>query len=211
MDISSRLALLADELRAISANGLQFVKSPYDQANYRRVRAIAAELFSLADSRPLPEIEEDLAHMLGHYTPMVMGDALVINARGEILLIRRADSGLWAAPGGAFDVGETAAQGVARECLEETGWVVEATRLIGVYDSRLLGTRVHQHVYHMSFLCRPLKRAPGPPAFSGEALDVGWFPESELPPLDRGHHVWVPNAFRAWRGDMPQAYFDPGG
>jgi 8-oxo-dGTP pyrophosphatase MutT (NUDIX family) len=211
MDISNKLALLADELRAISANGLQFVKSPYDQANYRRVRAIAAELFSLAESRPLPEIEESLSQMLGHYTPMVMGDALVINTAGEMLLIQRADSGLWAAPGGAFDVGETAAQGVARECLEETGWLVEPTALIGVYDSRLLQTRVHQHVYHMSFLCQPLKQISGSPAFSAETLDVHWFPESQLPPLDRGHDVWVPNAFRAWHGDMPQAYFDRGG
>jgi ADP-ribose pyrophosphatase YjhB (NUDIX family) len=211
MDISQELALLADELRAISANGLQFANSPYDQANYRRVRAIAAELFSLIEARPLPEIEQTLSHLFGHYTPMVMGDALVINAQGEILLIRRADSGLWAAPGGAFDVGETAAQGVVRECLEETGWLVEPTALIGVYDSRLLQTRVHQHVYHMSFLCRPLKRTSASSAFSGEALDVGWFPESQLPPLDRGHDVWVPNAFRAWRRDMPQAYFDRGG
>jgi 8-oxo-dGTP pyrophosphatase MutT (NUDIX family) len=210
MDVSQRLALLADELRAISANGLQFVKSPYDRANYQRVRAIAAELFSVADDRPLAEVEQGLSRILGHYTPMVMGDALVINAEGQILLIQRADSGLWAAPGGAFDVGETAAQGVARECLEETGWLVEPTTLIGVYDSRLLHTRVHQHVYHMSFLCRPLEQISDLPAFSGEALAVNWFSESQLPPLDLGHRVWVPNAFRAWHGEMPQAYFDRG-
>ena len=44
---------------------------------------------------------------------------------GEMLLIQRVDSGLWAAPGGAFDVGETAAEGAVRECHEETGWRVE--------------------------------------------------------------------------------------
>lgn len=208
MDISQTLAVVADELRAISANGLHFVKNPYDQANYERIQHIAAEVLSLIDPRPLPEIEQSMSAMPGHYTPMVMGDALVINEDGEILLIQRADSGLWAAPGGAFDVGETAAEGVARECLEETGWLVEPTSLIGVYDSRLLETRVHHHVYHISFLCRPLERIEYAPSFSGEALDVHWFPESRLPTLDRGHHVWVPNAFRFWHGEMPVAYFD---
>jgi 8-oxo-dGTP pyrophosphatase MutT (NUDIX family) len=210
MDISQKLALLADELRAISANGLHHVKNPYDQSNYERVRKIAADMFALVEDRPLPDIERSLSHLLGHYTPMVMGDALVINESGEILLIQRADSGLWAAPGGAFDVGETAAQGAVRECLEETGWLVEPTKLIGVYDSRLLETRVHQHVYHMSFLCRPLGQVAGTTAFSGEAIAIDWFPESHLPPLDRGHHIWVPNAFRAWNGDMPETYFDFG-
>jgi ADP-ribose pyrophosphatase YjhB (NUDIX family) len=210
MDISQRLALLADELRAISANGLCFTKNPYDEANYRQVRQVAAKILTLTDGRPLPEIEQSLSQMLGHYTPMVMGDALVINARGEILLIQRADSGLWAAPGGAFDVGETAAEGVARECLEETGWLVEPTRLIGIYDSRLFKTRVHHHVYHISLLCRPVAQTESLPSHAREALDVGWFVEARLPPLDRGHDVWVPNAFRAWRGDMTAAYFDGG-
>jgi ADP-ribose pyrophosphatase YjhB (NUDIX family) len=211
MDTSQRLALLADELRAISANGLCFARNPYDEANYRQVRRIAAEIFALVDNRPLPAIEQSLSHLLGHYTPMVMGDALVINEEGEILLIQRADSRLWAAPGGAFDVGETAAEGVVRECREETGWLVEPISLIGVYDSRLLETRVQHHVYHVSFLCRPLAQTEFSPSHAGETLDIGWFRESRLPPLDRGHHVWVPNAFRAWRGNMTATYFDRGG
>jgi hypothetical protein len=38
---------------------------------------------------------------------------------------------------------------------------------------------------------------------------MGWFAESELPPLDIGHQVWIPNAYRYWRGEMRGAYFDP--
>jgi ADP-ribose pyrophosphatase YjhB (NUDIX family) len=141
---------------------------------------------------------------------MVMGDALVINEQGEILLIQRADSGLWGSPGGAYDVGETAAEGVIRECREETGWHVEPVTLIGVYDSRLVGTMEGQHVYHVSFLCRPLFQDPEPPTHQLETLNMGWFDEQSLPPLDRGHQVWVPNAFRAWRGYLTGAYFDKG-
>ena len=208
MELSEQLALWADELRAISSNGLHFVKSAYDETNYQRVRGIAAEMLALAEGRPLPEVERKLLRILDHYTPMVMGDALVVNDQGEILLIQRADSGLWAAPGGAFDVGETAAEGAVRECHEETGWRVEPVALIGLYDSRRVETRVDHHVYHLSFLCRPLVLDPAPPSHSLEVVNVGWFPEDALPPLDRGHQTWVPNAFRHWRGEMKGAYFD---
>jgi 8-oxo-dGTP pyrophosphatase MutT (NUDIX family) len=203
-----QLALWADELRAIGSNGLKFVKNPYDKANYQRVRRIAAEIFALVDGRAPETVERLLVRSLDHYTPMVMGDALVINDVGAMLLIQRADSALWAAPGGAFDVGETAAEGAVRECYEETGWQVEPVALIGIYDSRVVGTLVGQHVYHLSFLCRPLSSTPDPPPHPLETLDIGWFPEDATPPLDVGHRVWVPNAFRHWRGEISRPFFD---
>ncbi len=209
MDIMQQLSLWADELRAVSSNGLHFSKSPYDKDNYERVQDIAAQMFALVDDRPLQEVQRLLKSMLGHYTPMVMGDALVINDAGCILLIRRSDSGLWAAPGGAFDVGETAAQGAVRECLEETGWMAEPLALIGIYDSRLMGTRVGHHVYHLGFLCRPVAQVSACPSHSQEALDMGWFAESSLPELDMGHRVWVHHAFGHWRGETLTTYFDP--
>ncbi len=134
-----------------------------------------------------PRLKNGCSRLLDHYTPMVMGDALVINDAGEILLIQRADSGMWAAPGGAFDVGETAAEGAVRECHEETGWRVEPLALIGLYDSRRVETRVGHHVYHLSFLCRPLSLDRSVPSHAMESLNMGWFAEEELPPLDLGH------------------------
>lgn len=139
---------------------------------------------------------------------MVMGDALVINPDGEMLLIRRSDSGLWAAPGGAFDVGETAAEGAVRECMEETGWLVEPLSLIGLYDSRVVGTFTGQHVYHLNFLCRPVSQVTATPSHTGEKTGMGWFKEEALPPLAAGHRLWVPNAFLFWRGEMTSPYFD---
>jgi hypothetical protein len=46
---------------------------------------------------------------------------LVVDEVGAILLQRRRDTGQWALPGGAQDIGETAAECAVRECLEETG------------------------------------------------------------------------------------------
>mmetsp|Transcript_40836 Transcript_40836/g.73130 ORF Transcript_40836/g.73130 Transcript_40836/m.73130 type:complete len:144 (-) Transcript_40836:660-1091(-) len=52
--------------------------------------------------------------------------ALVFNAEGKVLLLKRSptartDPGAWARPGGALEFGETAEECVTREVLEETG------------------------------------------------------------------------------------------
>jgi ADP-ribose pyrophosphatase YjhB (NUDIX family) len=57
-------------------------------------------------------------------------DALVRDARGRVLLVRRADDGRWAMPGGWVDPGETPEQAVVREVAEETGLQVSAPRLL---------------------------------------------------------------------------------
>jgi hypothetical protein len=121
MNLAQQLCLWADELRAVASNGLQFNSNPYDRANYEQIGRIAAEMFARAVDRPVEELVPILAKTLGQATPLAVGDAIVINDGGEILLIQRADSGLWATPGGAFEVGETAAEGACRECYEETG------------------------------------------------------------------------------------------
>jgi NUDIX domain len=43
---------------------------------------------------------------------------LVVDEDGAILLQRRPDTGQWALPGGAQEIGETAAECAVRECLE---------------------------------------------------------------------------------------------
>ncbi|MFE6458261.1 NUDIX hydrolase [Streptomyces cinereoruber] len=60
---------------------------------------------------------------------------LVVDGSGAILLQRRRDTGQWALPGGAQDIGETAAECAVRECLEETGIVAEITGFLGVYTN----------------------------------------------------------------------------
>jgi mutator protein MutT len=59
---------------------------------------------------------------------------IVQNAAGQILLEKRSDCGLWGLPGGRIEPGESVAQTVVREVQEETGLIVEITRLLGVYS-----------------------------------------------------------------------------
>lgn len=207
--VAQRLGLWADILRDCSARGLHFTSNIYDQENYQKIQHIALELLALASAQSLPEIEPLRTTLFARAGALPVGDAAIIEA-GRILLIRRADNSLWAMPGGMLDVGETPAQGVVREALEETGVACEAIMLIGVYDSRLCGTLAPHQMYQFLFLCRPLSHIPtiNPSSHAREVQEMRWFPEHALPDnLDPGHVTRIPAAFRAWHGEQ-RTYFD---
>ena len=68
--------------------------------------------------------------------PMIGVGGVVIRG-GRALLIRRGSEplkGEWSIPGGMLEVGETIAEGVARELLEETGLKVSVLDLIEVFE-----------------------------------------------------------------------------
>jgi ADP-ribose pyrophosphatase YjhB (NUDIX family) len=206
---AQQLALWADRLRDVSALGLRYADNPYDQAHYQAVQEIAIAMLALATATPLDQMEPLRAPIFNRPTPISCGDAAVIDEAGQILLIRRADNGMWAMPGGGFDVGETPAQGAAREALEETGVACRPVSLAGVFDSRYCGSLARHHLYQFLFLCEPLPGVPlVAPTHANEIREVRWFPEHALPAdLDPGHVTRIPHAYRVWHGD-PTPFFD---
>lgn len=209
MTPAEQIALWADRLRDTAAMGLLFSKNTHDEAAFRAVQTIAMEMLALATSQPPEQIEPLRASIFSRPTPVVGGDAAAIDAQGRILLIQRADNGMWAMPGGFLEVGETPAEGVVRETLEETGVQCRVRCLVGLFDSRFCGTVSPHHIYHLVFLCEPLIRdGTRNPSHAIEVLDVGWFREDSLPkPMDPGHTFRIPEAFRVWQGDR-RAFFD---
>jgi len=110
---------------------------------------------------------------------------LVVNDDGAILLQRRRDTGQWALPGGAQDIGETAGQCAVRECLEETGILAEITGFLGVYSNphhivAYTDGEIRQQ-YENAYLGRPLS---GRPTVNDEADDVRWVQPADLDALD---------------------------
>ena len=76
-----------------------------------------------------------------------------------VVLVKRAHeplAGEWSLPGGALEVGESLAAGVAREALEETGLVVDVGPVIEVFDRIMLDDvrRVQYHFVLVDYLCR---------------------------------------------------------
>jgi ADP-ribose pyrophosphatase YjhB (NUDIX family) len=74
---------------------------------------------------------------LGREGTLRLGCSAVIfdDARTKVLLTRRTDNGLWCAPGGAMESGESATEACEREVFEETGLRVRVKRLVGVYGN----------------------------------------------------------------------------
>lgn len=70
---------------------------------------------------------------------------VVVNDRGEVLLIQRRDNGHWEPPGGVLEFGESIRDGLRREVREETGLDVQpcpdgALRAAGAADDSTEGT-----------------------------------------------------------------------
>lgn len=80
-----------------------------------------------------------------------------MNSRDELLVITRKNDparGTLDFPGGFYDLGETAAQGLAREVKEETGLTVVSSRLLFSYPNTYLYSGFTVHTLDFFFLCR---------------------------------------------------------
>src|SRR5581483_10975686 len=67
----------------------------------------------------------------------LIGVGAVIVADNRVVVVRRGHEplrGEWSIPGGVLEIGETLRAGAEREALEETGLVVKAGEVLGVFD-----------------------------------------------------------------------------
>ena len=115
----------------------------------------------------------------------LVGVGVIIIEGDHVVLVKRAHPPLqaeWSIPGGVLEVGELVREAAVREAREETGLIVEAGELLGVYDRILrdASTRVQYHYVLIDFLCR---RVAGDLAAASDAAEVRWFTREELPAL----------------------------
>jgi len=201
----------SEALAAIARTGLAFTDNLYERERFEEILHVAADIRVSAGHRLeagslvqewLQQVGTGVA---GYVTPKVAVGAVVGNDRGEILLVKRADTGVWLYPTGWADVGYSASEVAVKEVLEETGMEVEPVRLIAVLDGLRLGfTSVP--LYSLVFHCRlrggELRRHPL------ECADVGWFAEDALPAPLAGATRWSVPAFSAIRGETLDVVFD---
>ncbi|HAM01710.1 MAG TPA: hydrolase [Acidimicrobiaceae bacterium] len=205
----------SESLAAIARTGLGFTESLYERERFEEVLRVAADIkVAAAMGAEGAEDAEDVVEewlravgsgVPGYVTPKIAVGAAVGNDQGELLLVKRADSGVWLYPTGWADVGYSAAEVVVKEVLEETGIEAEPLRLIAVLDGLRLGfTRVP--LYSLVFHCR----ATGGElrAHPLETSDVGWFSPDNLPRPLVGAERWGPHVFAALRGEKVDVLFD---
>jgi ADP-ribose pyrophosphatase YjhB (NUDIX family) len=214
-DVSERmLRRWAEALAGIARTGLGFTESGYEQERFEEILRIAADILATANGDdpaadavgPVAEwLSERGTGVAGYVTPKVAVGAAVSNDDGELLLIKRADSGVWLYPTGWCDVGYSAVEVVTKEVAEETGIEVEPVRLIGVLDGLRLGmSRIP--LYSLLFHCRAVGGTMR--AHPLEVADVGWFTESTLPEPLVGLERWGEPVFAALRGEVRDVYYD---
>ncbi len=211
---TSELLRWSESLAALARTGLAFSASAFERERYEEILRIAADIRVAADhpgERPTTGalVEEWMSAVrpgvAGYVTPRVSVGAIVGNARGELLLIRRPESGVWLYPTGWADVGYSAAEVAEKEVAEETGIEVVAERLVMVIDGLRLGMS-KAPLYSLVFHCRSvggtLARHPL------ECLDAGWFGPDALPEPLAGADRWADHAFAAIRGEDVGVLFD---
>jgi len=113
--------------------------------------------------------------------PVVAVGGVVLAPGPRVLLVQRAKApmlGKWTLPGGRLKGGETIAQAVEREVLEETGIRVVAGSLIEVVE---IMTEGHHYVIH-DHLCTPAAPSESPKA-ADDASDARYVRPSELSSL----------------------------
>jgi 8-oxo-dGTP diphosphatase len=112
----------------------------------------------------------------------LVGVGAIIVRDSRVVLVKRGHPpllGEWSIPGGLLEIGETLRQGAEREAQEETGLVVRATELLGVFDRMVSDDqkRTRFHYVLVDFLCEALS---GELTASGDAADARWFAADEL-------------------------------
>ena len=212
-DGPSRSDLLrwSESLAGIARTGLGFTQSLYERERFEEVLKVAADIRAAADEEALAEAFE--AEWLrgvgsgvpGYVTPKVAVGAVVGDDRGRLLLVQRADSGVWLYPTGWADVGYSPAEVAVKEVREETGIVCEPVRLLAVLDGLRLGftsVPLYSLVFHCTAVGGELSAHPR------ETRDAGWFAEDELPSPLAGFDRWGRGAFAAIRGEPVEVLFD---
>jgi ADP-ribose pyrophosphatase YjhB (NUDIX family) len=214
-DFTRDLLRWSETLAAIARTGMGFTQSLYERERFEEVLHVAGDIKAAADDAL--EVRREQDHFVqewmenvgegvpGYVTPKVAVGAIVANDNDEILLMKRADSGIWLYPTGWADVGYSPAEVAMKEVHEETGIECEVVELLGVVDGMRMGFS-RFGMYMLLFRCRATGGSlNGHPL---ETADVGWFGRDALPSPIAGVQWWGPMAFNAIDGNHGAATFD---
>lgn len=108
---------------------------------------------------------------------------------GKILLVKEAgkvDGGKWSHPAGWIDIGENPIEAAQREALEESGYEVEATALLGIYSLVREDIQQHYegtpHALKLIFKVKLLTNTPR--QLHDDVSETKWFTPEEIEAMD---------------------------
>jgi 8-oxo-dGTP pyrophosphatase MutT (NUDIX family) len=105
--------------------------------------------------------------------------------QGRIGLVRRSDDGTWGLVGGWMGPGENVLESAVREMLEETGYTVEVTGLLGIYSEPAQMRWTYPNGDQAEFVTTVFeaKILEKVGETDGEALEFTFFKSEDLPEI----------------------------
>ena len=171
---------IAQRIQAIAQTGLAYATSPHDVDRYSELSAIAASMIAGPEPERIALAAELFAAGQGYATPRVDVRAAVFK-ENRLLLVRERADGFWTLPGGWAEVGQSAAESVEREVREESGYIVQAVKLLACWDrNKHPHPPIPVHAYKLLFRCELLG---GAATASTETTEAGFFAEDQIPAL----------------------------
>ncbi|MEU4691369.1 NUDIX domain-containing protein [Actinoplanes sp. NPDC023714] len=108
--------------------------------------------------------------------------AVLRDADGRVLLIKRSDNGRWALPAGTMELGQTLHDCAVREVYEETGLTVHRVTPFAIYSGGHLAENVYGHTYqHISLAVRVDEWSGDLLRETDETTDAAFYPLDALP------------------------------
>lgn len=166
---------------AIAQSGIKFGKDSYDQERYTELKEISLKLLAHLGETPVEKIQGLFDYETGYPTPKIDVRGFCLNKKQEILLVQDAHTLEWSLPGGFAEVGLTPKENIQKEMLEETGFQVQVSQLLAVFDTNL-NAQVPQsfQYYKLVFSCQLLE---GHFQENTEVTQMAYFSIDKLPSL----------------------------
>jgi len=201
--MNQELVQFIKKVQSISQIGLSFSDDPYAVENYQELKKISIEM--LASNSNINLDQCDLYKDFIYPTPQPAVRTLIIGESHKVLLVQEKDSQLWSLPGGWCDIECSPKESAIKEVLEESGYMIECSRLLGVFDRRNYVEKSLYDVYCLYFLGNVVS---GEGKCNHETMDVNWFNINELPPLSTKNSIEeIKTAYRVYKNNL-ETYFE---
>lgn len=197
----------AKRIQSLSQAGLTFSKDIYDIERYEELRKISAEIINEYTGLEMEKVKDLFANEKGYQTPKIDVRGVVFKD-DKILMVKENLDNKWSLPGGFCEVGLSPKENIVKEIKEESGFDVEAIKLISILD---MNKHPHPpqpyHYYKLFIQCELI----GGYANSGiETKEVSFFSLDKLPTLSthRNTESQIKLLFEYLEDPSKEAYID---
>ncbi|MFP7494960.1 NUDIX hydrolase [Terribacillus saccharophilus] len=197
----------ARRIQAISQAGLHFSKDVFDRERYEELQQLSSEIIANYSEQSAETVKGTLVAQKGYPTPKLDVRGVVFQD-GKLLLVKEKMDNRWSLPGGFCEVGLSASENAVKEIKEESGYDVVPKKLLAVLDSDKHTDKPQMFHYYKIFLQCDI--VGGGAQESVETSEIGFFGETELPPLSlrRNTEAQIRLLFEYLRNPEKQSVFD---